>query len=79
MKFTNVLNKHHIGRAMRAMWQYHRNRIVIVTKAEQILTSMGFNVQDALEFTKPKIERTMYLFLYCYRIIIRILFSSEIL
>ncbi|XP_076246698.1 mitochondrial ribosomal protein L37 [Calliopsis andreniformis] len=58
MKFTEVLHKQHLGRAMRSLWQHHRERPVIITKAEQILTSMGFTVQDAVQIIQPKQERT---------------------
>ncbi|KZC10603.1 hypothetical protein WN55_00355 [Dufourea novaeangliae] len=53
MKFTQVLHKHHLGRAIRMMWQTGRTRPVPVTNAEEILVSQGFKVEDALEVIKP--------------------------
>ena len=53
MKFTQLLRKQHIGRAVRCLWQTQRDRPVTVTNAKDVLTSMGITVQDALELVKP--------------------------
>lgn len=53
MKFTQLLRKQHIGRAVRCLWQTQRDRSVAVTKAKEVLTSMGFTVKDALEVANP--------------------------
>ncbi|XP_076665864.1 mitochondrial ribosomal protein L37 [Andrena cerasifolii] len=53
MKFTQLLRKQHIGRAVRSLWQTQRDRSITVTNAKEVLTSMGFTVQDALEVVKP--------------------------
>ncbi|XP_076629516.1 mitochondrial ribosomal protein L37 [Colletes latitarsis] len=53
MKFTQLLQKQHLGRAVRLLWQQQRERPVKLTKAEEILTSMGIPIQDALEVVKP--------------------------
>ena len=58
MKFTQLLYKQHIGKAKRYVWQHQRERKIVVSKAEEILKSMNFLVQDATEFIsrKPKTE-----------------------
>ena len=53
MKFTQLLRKQHIGRAVRSLWQTQRDRPVMVTNAKEVLTSMGFKVQDALQVANP--------------------------
>ncbi|XP_076168496.1 mitochondrial ribosomal protein L37 isoform X2 [Ptiloglossa arizonensis] len=53
MKFTQLMCKQHIGRAIRTLWQVQQERPIIATKAEQTLTSLGFTVQDALVVIKP--------------------------
>ncbi|XP_053984202.1 39S ribosomal protein L37, mitochondrial [Hylaeus volcanicus] len=53
MKLTQVLCKQNLGRMARFIWQVQRNRPIQLTRAEQILASMGFSVQDALEVVKP--------------------------
>ncbi|XP_031846249.1 mitochondrial ribosomal protein L37 [Nomia melanderi] len=56
MKFTQVLYKQHLGRAIRLLWQLQRERNIIITKAEETLTSMSVEIQDATEVAKlPKI------------------------
>ncbi|CAD1468491.1 unnamed protein product [Heterotrigona itama] len=50
MKFTQLLYKQHIGKAKRYVWQHQRERKIVVSKAEEILKSMKFIVQDATEF-----------------------------
>lgn len=49
MKFTQVLCKQHIGRAISLLWQRQRQRRISVTKAEEILTSNGYEVRDPSE------------------------------
>ncbi|KAF3420139.1 LOW QUALITY PROTEIN: hypothetical protein E2986_09116 [Frieseomelitta varia] len=58
MKFTQLLYKQHIGKAKRYVWQHQRERKIVVSKAEEILKSMNFLIQDATEFIsrKPKTE-----------------------
>ncbi|KOX67414.1 hypothetical protein WN51_10653 [Melipona quadrifasciata] len=58
MKFTQLLYKQHIGKAKRYVWQHQRERKIVVSKAEQILKSMNFLLQDATEFIlrNPKTE-----------------------
>ncbi|PBC25271.1 39S ribosomal protein L37 [Apis cerana cerana] len=61
MKFTQFLYKHHIGKAVRYLWQHQRERSILMTKAENILRSMNFPIEDATKFIleqsqyKPKI------------------------
>lgn len=54
MKFTQLLYKQHIGKAIRYLWQHQRERRVQVTKAEKMLKSMNFTVYDAAEFISAK-------------------------
>nr|XP_003701026.1 PREDICTED: 39S ribosomal protein L37, mitochondrial [Megachile rotundata] len=55
MKFTQVLYKIHIGKAVRYLWQHQRERRVMPTKAESILTRMGLQVKDAKDIVaEPK-------------------------
>ncbi|XP_068968029.1 large ribosomal subunit protein mL37 [Bombus flavifrons] len=54
MKFTQLLYKQHIGKAIRYLWQHQRERCVQVTKAEKILKSMNFTVHDATELISAK-------------------------
>lgn len=54
MKFTQLLYKQHIGKAIRYLWQHQRERRVQVTKAEQILKFMNFTVHDATELISAK-------------------------
>ncbi|XP_076281189.1 mitochondrial ribosomal protein L37 [Lasioglossum baleicum] len=49
MKFTQVLCKQHIGRAISLLWQRQKQRRVYITKAEEIVTSMGYQVRDPTE------------------------------
>lgn len=59
MKFTQVLYKYHIGKAVRYLWQHQRERPIIVTKAQDILRSMNIPVENAMEVViqkPPRIE-----------------------
>lgn len=54
MKFTQALYKIHIGKATRYLWQHQRERLIPVTKAEEILASMNIPVEDAVEVVSQK-------------------------
>lgn len=57
MKFTQFLYKHHIGKAVRYLWQHQRERLILPTKTENILRSMNFPIEDATKFI---LEQTQY-------------------
>ncbi|XP_076752808.1 mitochondrial ribosomal protein L37 [Xylocopa sonorina] len=52
MKFTQLLYKQHIGKALRYLWYQQRERNIRVTKAHDVLASMNIPVVDAKEL-KP--------------------------
>lgn len=54
MKFTQVLYKHHIGKAVRYLWQHQRERIICPTAAGKILASMGIRVENAKDVVESK-------------------------
>ncbi|XP_078039659.1 mitochondrial ribosomal protein L37 [Augochlora pura] len=53
MKFTQVFYKQNIGRRLAYLWQAQRKRSVIITNAEEIVKSIGYEVQNALEIANP--------------------------
>ena len=60
MKFTQVLYKIHIGKAIRYLWQHQRERPVIYHPVHKVLASMGITVEDALKVVKPPPKHTPY-------------------
>lgn len=62
MKFTQVLYKIHIGKAVRYVWQHQRERPLIYTGVDKVLASMGIQVEDALKVVKPPPNHVPYVF-----------------
>lgn len=56
MKFTQVLCKQHIGRAISLLWQTQKQRRIKVTNAEEIVTSIGCKVRDPTEIVTLEVN-----------------------
>lgn len=56
MKFTQLLHKQHIGKAIKWLWYHQRDRTIKMTNAEAILASMNIPVEDANVFARRSTE-----------------------
>ncbi|CAL7943874.1 unnamed protein product [Xylocopa violacea] len=54
MKFTQLLYKQHIGKALRYLWYHQRDKTIPVTRSNEILASMNIPVIDAKDIISPQ-------------------------
>nr|XP_033325819.1 39S ribosomal protein L37, mitochondrial [Megalopta genalis]XP_033325821.1 39S ribosomal protein L37, mitochondrial [Megalopta genalis]XP_033325822.1 39S ribosomal protein L37, mitochondrial [Megalopta genalis] len=53
MKFTQILCKQNTGRMIAFLWQRQRKRTMLISNAEKMVKSMGYEVKDASEVADP--------------------------